>query len=392
MEIATIIYTSGTTGEPKGVMQTFQSLALMAKSMEPTIASDGSLDRILSYLPLAHIAERAIVEINCLYLPFHIFFAESQETFLKDLERARPTIFFTVPRLLIRFQQGVFEKVPQKKLDRLLRIPVMAGVAKRRILKGLALNSVRLAASGSAPLPVDLLLWYRRLGLNLVEGYGMTETGITHVPLPGRVRAAYVGHASPYAETRISSEGEIQIKGPMNLAGYYRNPSLTQASFTEDGYFRTGDRGEIDDDGRLRIVGRLKEEFKTSKGKYVIPAPIEQKLNACGLFEAVCVLGAAMTSPFAAVVLTPEKRALSRQPEARTVLERELAEELQRVNREFEHHEQLRFLAVASQPWTVDNGLLSPTLKVRRARIEERFTSLFSTWEHAGRTILWIEE
>jgi long-chain acyl-CoA synthetase len=392
MDIATIIYTSGTTGEPKGVMQNFQSLALMAKSMRPLFAGSGPLERMLSYLPLAHIAERAIVEMNSLYLPLHIFFVESQETFLTDLRRARPTIFFTVPRLLVRFQQGVFEKVPQQKLALLLRIPIVHGVVQRHILKALALDSVRLAASGSAPLPVDVLEWYRRLGLNLVEGYGMTETGITHVPLPDKLRAGYVGNASACADTRISDDGEIQIKGPMNMAGYFRNPSLTQSAFTKDGYFHTGDRGEIDAEGRLRIIGRLKEEFKTSKGKYIVPAPIEHELTASGLFESVCVLGEGMAGPFAAVVLVPERRADCDAPDKRAILEQELEQERLRANRKFEHHEQLRFLVVIPQPWTVDNGFMTPTLKVRRSRIEERYAPSFESWERSGKTVVWLEE
>lgn len=391
-EIATIIYTSGTTGEPKGVMQTFQSLALMAKSMLPAIEPIGSPeDRILSYLPLAHIAERAIVEANCLYLPLHIFFVESQETFLADLRRSRATIFFTVPRLLIRFQQGVLEKITAQKLALLLGIPVLRGVVRKHILKALALDSVRLAASGSAPLPVEVLTWYRRLGLNLVEGYGMTETGITHASLPGKFRAGYVGNASPYADTRISGDGEVQIKGPMNLAGYYHNPSLTEACFTPDGYFRTGDRGEIDAEGRLRIVGRLKEEFKTSKGKYIIPAQIEKELDRSGLFAAVCVLGAGRTGPFAVAVLTPEKLALSQSSGTRVSIGEELKQELRRVNQKLEHYEQLRFLVIAQQTWTVDNGFLTPTLKVRRARVEELFTPSFDTWERSAQTILWLD-
>lgn len=392
LDTATIIYTSGTTGEPKGVMQNFQALALMAKSMRPLLSGSGGLDRMLSYLPLAHIAERAIVEMNSLYLPLHIFFAESQETFLTDLRRASPTVFFTVPRLLVRFQRGVFEKVPQQKLKLLLGIPILRRVVQRRILKALALDSVRLAASGSAPLPIAVLEWYRRLGLNLVEGYGMTETGITHVPLPGKLRAGYVGNASAYADTRISDEGEIQIKGPMNMIGYFRNPSLTRCSFTDDGYFHTGDRGEIDTEGRLRIIGRLKEEFKTSKGKYIIPAPIEHELAASGLFESVCVLGEGMAGPCAAVVLAPERQANCDDPDKRAILEQELEQERLRANQKFENHEQLRFLAVVPQPWTVDNGFMTPTLKVRRSRVEERYAPSFESWERSGKTVVWLEE
>lgn len=389
-DIATIIYTSGTTGEPKGVMLTFQALALMAKSMMPVLGDGRYSDRILSYLPLAHIAERAIVELNSLYLQLHIFFVKNQETFRTDLAQARPTIFFTVPRLLMRFQQGVYERMPQPKLDLLLRVPFLGSMARRRILKGLGLRSVRLAASGSAPLPLALLEWYRRLGLNLIEGYGMTETGITHVPLPGKIRPGFVGNASPWAETRISADGEIQIKGPMNFAGYFRNPELTAAAFTRDGFFRTGDRGEIDAEGRLRIVGRLKEEFKTSKGKYVIPAPIEQKLIATGLFESVCVLGEGMTNPFAAVVLAADKRALSLTEDGRKALQEELDRARLKINHEFERHEHLRFLAIADEPWTVDNGFLTPTLKVRRGVVEAHFAGHFAEWEDFADGVLWV--
>lgn len=219
----------------------------------------------------------------------------------------------------------------------------------------------------------------------------MTETGITHSALPGKTRDGYVGNASPYADTRISGDGEVEIKGPMNLAGYYRNPSLTKASFTPDGYFRTGDRGEIDAEGRLRIVGRLKEEFKTSKGKYVIPAQIEKELDLSGLFAAVCVLGAGRTSPFALAVLNPEKQALSHSAATRAAIEEELKEELRRVNQKLEHYEQLRFLVVAEQPWTVDNGFLTPTLKVRRACVEDLFTPSFDAWERSAKTVLWLE-
>lgn len=389
-DLATIIYTSGTTGQPKGVMQSFRSLSLMGKSMEPTLGnSPYPLDRILSYLPLAHIAERAIVEMNSLIMPLHIFFTEGQQTFLADLQRSQCTIFFSIPRLYLRFQQGVFEKVPEKKLERLLMIPILDRIVRKKILEGLGLQHARLVASGGAAIPVELVHWYRKLGLNFVEGYGMTETGITHVPLPSQFRAGFVGNASPYADTRISDDGEIQIKGPMNLLGYYKNPELAQLAFTADGYFRTGDRGEIDQQGRLRIIGRLKEEFKTSKGKYVTPAPIEKLLSLSTMFEAVCVLGSGMAAPFCLTVLVPELRNAAESSEQRKSLSEDLAQEIIRVNNQLDHHEQLRFLVVCQQPWTADNGLLTPTLKVRRTALEERFNNSFTTWEQSKVPIVW---
>lgn len=226
MEIGTIIYTSGTTGQPKGAMHTFQGLSLMGKSMAPALEKppQGS-DRILSYLPLAHIAERAIVEMNALFTPLEVYFADTQETFLNDLKRARATIFFSVPRLYARFQQKVFEAMPEKKLSRLLAIPLVGWLVRRKLLARLGLAHARLVAGGGAATPVELIEWYRKLGLNFIEGYGMTETGITHVPLPGQYRLGFVGSASPFASTRISMEGEVQIHGPMNMQGYFRCPN-----------------------------------------------------------------------------------------------------------------------------------------------------------------------
>ncbi len=389
-DLATIIYTSGTTGQPKGVMQSFRSLSLMGKSMEPALGnSPYPLDRILSYLPLAHIAERAIVEMNSLMMPLHIFFTEGQQTFLEDLQRSQCTIFFSIPRLFLRFQQGVFEKVPEKKLERFLKIPILNRIARNKILSGLGLQHARLVASGGAAIPVELVHWYRKLGLNFVEGYGMTETGITHVPLPSQFRAGFVGNASPYADTRISDAGEIQIKGPMNLMGYYKNPDLTQHAFTDDGYFHTGDRGEMDEQGRLRIVGRLKEEFKTTKGKYVVPAPIEKLLSLSTMFESVCVLGSGMSAPFCMAVLVPDLRIATESPHRRETLSKVLAHELDRVNSHLDPHEQLRFLVICHQPWTADNGLLTPTLKVRRTALEERFNDSFTQWEQSKERVLW---
>jgi long-chain acyl-CoA synthetase len=392
MDVATIIYTSGTTGQPKGAMHTFQGLSLMGKSMEPVIGgSDKESERILSYLPLAHIAERAIVEMNALIVPLEIYFAENQETFLTDLERARATIFFSVPRLFTRFQQKVFEKVPEKKLKRLLALPLVGTILRKRIVKRLGLNHAHIVAGGGAATPVELIRWYHKLGLNFVEGYGMTETGITHVPLPGQYRLGFVGDASPCATTRISPEGEVQIAGPMNMIGYFRNPELTQQAFTSDEYFRTGDRGMLDAAGRLRLVGRLKEEFKTAKGKFVVPARIEELLSSSTLFESVAIFGAGLTLPFALAVLTPAKRQQCADASGRAAVEAELVAVLEQVNPQLEQYERLRFLAISFEPWTTQNGFLTPTLKVRRLALEQRFSAEYKAWERQGNKVVWLE-
>jgi long-chain acyl-CoA synthetase len=392
MDVATIIYTSGTTGQPKGAMHTFQGLSLMGKSMEPVIREmDKGTGRILSYLPLAHIAERAIVEMNALLVPMEIYFAENQETFLTDLERARATIFFSVPRLFNRFQQKVFEKMPEKKLKRLLALPLVGAILRKKILTRLGLNHARVVAGGGAATPVELIRWYRKLGLNFVEGYGMTETGITHVPLPGQYRLGFVGSASPSATTRVSPEGEVQIAGPMNMTGYFRNPELTAQAFTSDGYFRTGDRGMLDAAGRLRLLGRLKEEFKTAKGKFVVPARIEELLSFSTLFESVAIFGAGLTLPFALAVLTPAKRQQCADSSGRAAVEAELVALLEHVNPKLEQYERLRFLAISREPWTTQNGFLTPTLKVRRPALEQRFSAEYKAWEQQGNKVVWLE-
>jgi long-chain acyl-CoA synthetase len=392
-DIATIIYTSGTTGQPKGAVHTFRALSLWAKSMQPTIGPNpaGDVDHILSYLPLAHIAERAIVEMNSLFIPIHIYFTEGQPTFLADLIRSRSTLFFSIPRLYIRFQQGVYEKIPEKRLNLLLSIPIVGNIVRKKILANLGLGGTRLICSGGAAIPVDIIQWYLKMGLNFVEGYGMTEDGITHAPRPGRERVGYVGESSPWAITRISTDGEVQIKGPMNMVGYHNDPDRTREAFTEDGFFRTGDRGEIDELGRLRLVGRLKEEFKTSKGKYVAPGPIEKLLSVSRLFEAVAVFGSGMTAPFAMAVLTPALRQGLPRAGQRFAIEAKLQAEMDTVNNQLEHHEQLRFLVISEQPWTVDNELLTPTLKVRRSTLEQRYSPRFADWEESQTKVIWME-
>ncbi|HSB98814.1 MAG TPA: AMP-binding protein, partial [Burkholderiaceae bacterium] len=279
-ELAMLIYTSGSTGQPKGVMSSFGAFTRAAEGIVADVRArlgEGRESRMLSYLPLAHSFERSWVEGAALVDGnTHIFFAESLDTFLQDLQRARPTLFISVPRLWLKFQQGVFAKMPPAKLDRLLKLPILGRLVSKKILKGLGLDAVVYAGSGSAPIPPALIHWYRRLGLRLYEGYARTEDcAYSHTSNEDFSEPGYVGVPLPGVEVRLSDEGEILIRSPGQFSGYYKQPELTAASFTEDGFFRTGDLGERRADGMLRITGRAKELFKTAKGKYVAPAPIE---------------------------------------------------------------------------------------------------------------------
>ncbi|MEO8594219.1 MAG: AMP-binding protein [Candidatus Solibacter sp.] len=387
-ELSTIIYTSGTTGTPKGVMHTFNTFAYDAKVLAELINLNAK-ERVLSYLPLAHIVERAGMEGTAVYLGYRVFFSEGIDTFLTDLSRARPTIFLSVPRLLLKFQQGVFAKIPERKLERLLRIPILNRAVRRRVLRKLGLDTVLNAACGAAPLPPEILLWYRKLGLNLAEGYGMTETLITHLPAPGSVRPGFVGCAIPGVEAKVTAEGELLIRSPMNMLGYYRDPASSAASFTPDGFFRTGDLALMETDGQLKIVGRVKEQFKTSKGKYVMPTPIECHLLAHPVVDACCLMGAGMPRPFAVVLLAEETGKTTAKIAERAGVEQTLLDLMNTVNTQLDPHEQLSFVAVAQGPWTVGNGFITPTLKIKRNVLESRYQPCVDDWLKQNRPIVW---
>ena len=387
-DLATIIYTSGTTGTPKGVMHGFTAFAYNVKVVSEMLGMKPE-QRILSYLPLAHIVERIGTEFLFLLLGARIFFTEGLETFLTDLQRAQPTIFLSVPRLLLKFQQGVFAKMPKHKLARMLRIPLIGRIVKRKILHGLGLTSVHYAACGAAPLPPEILVWYRSLGLNLSEGYGMTETSITNLPAPGTVRAGYVGRGIDGVEMKLGENNELMLRSPMNMLGYYKDPLSTRNSFTEDGFFRTGDLAEIALDGQLRIIGRVKEQFKTSKGKYVAPAPIESMLMAHPAVEAGCLMGSGMPSPFAVILLNDDARKRCVNPQAKAALEESLSTQMASVNAELDPHERVKFLAIADGPWTIGNGLMTPTLKIKRSVLEARYQALVDDWNNRNKPIVW---
>lgn len=389
-EMATIVYTSGSTGEPKGVMLSFGAMTTATEGIIRMLELD-QRDRMLSYLPLAHTFERWIVGCASTRTPFQLFFAESTDTFVFDLQRARPTLFISVPRLWLKFQAGVFEKLPPKKLRTLLGVPLLGGIVRKKVLRGLGLDAVRFAGSGSAPIPAELLAWYRDLGLELLEGYGMSENfNYSHVSRPGRVRAGYVGDPYEGVECRIDEGGEILVKSPAQMLGYFKNPQATRDSLTPDGFLRTGDRGELDAEGRLKITGRVKEIFKTAKGKYVAPAPIENQVVGHPRVESCCVTGAGRPQPYALVLLSDEAQKRCRNG-GRPAIERELVEHLARVNDALDSVEKLSFFAIVDGQWLPENGMLTPTLKIKRAKIEETYGPQAECGYDGDQKVVWLD-
>lgn len=388
--LATIVYTSGSTGQPKGVMHSFGTMVSVAGSLRDTYHVTNE-ERMLSYLPLAHVAERAVLETSSLYFGFSVFFSEGLETFQKDLQRAQPTIFFSVPRLWTKFYLGVNEKLPLEKQKKLFRIPILSGIIKRKIVKQLGLDKCRLAITASAPLPPNIIQWYRDLGLDLLDVYGMTENfGYSHGSRPGEVRVGYVGHCNPGVICRIAANGEVEVKSPGQMMGYYKNPEKTAEDMTEDGYLKTGDRGEVDEQGRLKITGRVKELFKTSKGKYVAPVPIEQKLNRHPKVEVICVTGPSQPQPFALLMLSLDAMAeLEDARLDREQLTRDFNDLLKEVNASLEDHERLDYVVVVKDQWTMENGFLTPTMKIKRNIIEDRYLPNADHWVTQRQTVIW---
>ncbi|MFM6985251.1 MAG: AMP-binding protein [Hydrogenophaga sp.] len=390
-ELATLIYTSGTTGMPKGVMHSFGNFAwALDRGLQRIPLTQD--DRMLSYLPLAHVVERMLVEHGWLRTAMRVYFAESLDTFTADLQRARPTVFFSVPRLWVKFQQGVHHKLPPAKLQRLLGIPILGGIVRKKVKKALGLDQCTFAAGGAAPMPLALLQWYGRLGLPINEGYGMTENlALSHITVHGQNQQGTVGPTYPGVEHRIDpATGEIQMRSQALMSGYYKEPEKTAEMFTADGWLKTGDKGSIDAQGLLRITGRVKDLFKTGKGKYVAPAPIEDKLVMHEAVEACVVTGANLGQPLGIVMLNAEAAAGASDPTIRQTLEASLGAHLERINATLDPHERLKTLVVTTTAWTVDNDVITPTFKVKRNRIEDLYAQHYEAWEATGRVVIWL--
>jgi long-subunit acyl-CoA synthetase (AMP-forming) len=369
-------------------MHDFEGLSTVGEKMIKLydLKPDG---RMISYLPLSHVAERVAVEIAVLYVGNKIFFAESLDTFGEDIKRAQPTVFFAVPRIWSKFYQKASEALPPKKLNLLLKIPIVNKIIKKKILGAMGLDECRIALSGAAALSPEIIAWFKKLDLEILEGYGMTENlAWSHSTEEGDQQIGWVGTPNDGVECRIGDGGEILVRSVGNLKGYYKQPDKTAEDLTEDGWLHTGDVGEIDGKGRLRITGRVKEIFKTEKGKYVAPAPIENRLSTMPGLELACVIGQGMGQPVALLNLTPEEQERLSKDGEKERFNKELEKLLARVNEELDPHERLTTLIVCKDAWTVENNLITPTLKLKRNEIEKRYGDAIVRWSKT-RGVVW---
>ena len=409
-DLATIIYTSGTTGEPKGVMLTHSNLVTNLVDSSGHLAF-GEEDVALSVLPLSHVFER-----QAMYMYLHqgmaTYFAESLLTIGPNLREVRPTVLVGVPRIFEKIYARIRERAAERgKLSAAIlawsvdvgREYAAVSLAHRPVPAFLKLKHaiatklvftkwrevfggrMRLLLSGGAALPVDLGYIYIGAGIPIIQGYGLTETSpvITTAQLDDN-RIGTVGTPIPNVEIRIAADGEIEIRGPNVMRGYYNRPEETRAVFTDDGWFKTGDIGTIDSDGFLSITDRKKELFKTSGGKYISPQPIEQAIKGSRFVSQVVLIGAGRKFPAALIVPAWEQiesyarlKGLSitshaemcKHPRIIDLFERQV----ESLTPDLAKYEKIKRIALLENEFTIEGGELTPTLKVKRRVVDEKF-------------------
>lgn len=373
MSLNCILYTSGTTGEPKGVMQTYFAHSFSLLTVMEALGNDFNREIFFSYLPLSHVAERMVVEYAGVFCGGTVYFPESIATFSEDLAAAQPTVFLAVPRIWEKFREEILKKLPPKKLNLLLRLPLLSSLVKKTIKKKLGLSRARHILTGASPIHSSILEWYARLGIIIQEAYGMTENmALTSINRKSNARFGTVGQSYPGVELKLGANNEVLVKSPASMLGYYKDPELTAQSF-EDGFLKTGDEGSLDADGYLRITGRIKDQFKTSKGKYVAPAPIEQRILENPLISQVCVVGSGLPHAIAICVVTVNS-------DNNANLVSSLKAQLEAVNARSEFHERIARLILVKEEWTVAAGFVTPTLKIKRKSIDDYYGKYYQQW------------
>jgi long-chain acyl-CoA synthetase len=386
-ELVTIMYTSGTTGMPKGVMFNFRQLSWTAHTAIEALQQHHQLPvhaKLFSYLPLCHIAERMITELSGTLLGATITFADSLETFAANLMETQPHLFFGVPRIYAKFQEKIFEKIPPARLSFMLSIPGIGALIKKQLKKKLGLAGAHVIGIGAAPAPASLIDWYRTLGIVLRDIYGMTENGGVCSFNLQEIKSGTVGQPWPGVAVRLGDDGEVQTQHPGTMIGYYKEPALTESMFTEDGFLKSGDVGEFDEDRFLRITGRIKDIFKTDKGKYVAPTPIEMNLLTNPDIDQVCVVGMGIPQPIALIILSNLGKSKSRQD-----LMTSLSATLNKVNEGLESYEKMETAVIMKEDWSIANGLLTPTLKVKRNEVEKIHLPKYPSWYHEKGQVVW---
>ncbi len=412
-DVATLIYTSGTTGEPKGVMLTHANIVSNALDAGAEF-NFSHKDKPLSVLPLSHIFERGGMYLYILN-GMAVYYAESIDKAAENLREVAPTIFVGVPRIFekvyakakvkaaqkSRIKEMIFDwaiKVGKKyayRIEKKQPIPrllaIKHSIADRIVFSKLREffgGKLRFCITGGAALSDDIFLIFNGAGISIMQGYGLTETSpVISSNNQLNHRLGTVGKTIRNVEVRLAEDGEIEVSGPNVMLGYYNKPEATQRAFTEDGWFKTGDIGSLDADSFLRITERKKELFKTSGGKYIAPSPIEQMIVASRFVSQVVLVGSERKFPAALVVpnfeqlesyikhknLDIETRAeFCQNPRIINLIERQIAE----LTANLSQYEKVKRIALLENELTVEGGELTPTLKVKRRVVSEKYSEI----------------
>ena len=388
-DLWTIIFTSGTTGNAKGVMLTYQAIdgikVVLDDPNNPLgIKHDGNND-FISYLPLNHIFERVVIEWCSFRYGGTISFVETIDTFGKNLKAVQPHVFAAAPRVWTKLQVGILSKFSQKTLDILLNIPLISGLLKKLIKKGLGFTRTRIAVSGSAPMPVELIEWFRKVGIFITNGYGMTENCAICSSVDGKDfrKLNTVGKPQKGVDLKIDEEtGEILMKGPFVMIGYYKNEELTEQTL-RGGWLHTGDKGFLDEDNYLHITGRVADSFKTSKGEYIEPLTLEQYFVNINEIEEVCVVGLGIAQPICLIQLSEIGKKCSNEEISNLLLDR-----LNEVNSEVVNYKKISTLIVVKEEWTQENGIVGPTQKLKRGKIQDKYSNYYLKWHESDEKII----
>ncbi|HET9227782.1 MAG TPA: long-chain fatty acid--CoA ligase [Thermoanaerobaculia bacterium] len=405
-DLATFIYTSGTTGTPKGVMLTHRNIASNVTSALDVVKIEGKYTA-LSFLPLSHSFERT-VDYCYFYLGCTIAYAESVATVAQNLQEVKPNLFVSVPRVyekvLARVQEGVAAGSPIKQkifswavgvgrenLPNRLKLQgggVMLGLADKLVFSKIQERlggRFMFALSGGAPLARDVAEFFWGAGIPIYEGYGLSETApVLTVNAPGAVKLGTVGRALPGVEIRIASDGEILAKGPNIMKGYWNMPEATAEVIDSEGWFHTGDIGELDSDGFLRITDRKKELIINAYGKNIAPAPIENSLKSSRFIGQAVVIGD--RRKFLSALLVPDFEALKPWAERQGIgagsnkeliqddrVRALIAQEVANVNSGLASFEKIVAWDLLPEEWTLETGELTPTQKVKRRVINQKY-------------------
>ena len=413
-ECATIIYTSGTTGTPKGVMLSHSNIMNQIHNLKQTPSPWSK--KAFSFLPICHAYERMLVFLYQ-YLGMSVYYAESLATIATDLKEVHPTMMSAVPRLLEKIyikvkQTGKSNKGIKKmiflwalnlaeryKIDPCNRtwiynqkLKIADALVYKKIRHTLGADNFDIVVSGAASIQPNIASFFSAIKMPIYEGYGMTECSpviAVSCNEPHGREIGSVGFALPGVEVKIAENKEIICRGHNVMMGYYNKPELTKEIIDEDGWLHTGDLGEINEYGQVRITGRLKNLFKTSLGKYINPDVIEAKFSESGFIENIVVLGE--NEKYAGALIVPDFSFLKTWCEKheikytnpqemikdKNVLNR-FAEEIKKINQNFGDTEKIKCYELIADEWSVNNGILTPTLKVKRSVVKERYKELIS--------------